>query len=178
MKSILLVAFFSISLPFFGQKLFHLTDSSSSTTGYLYKDSLLTIKRGNLVIVENYVQEKFYPKEYQNIYESERTNIKYLFSSIVENPHGWLISDKGKERVIYFSQEFILVLNVNTCKIIYEKKNKSGFDVFVYSVNSGFLNPIYEYENGILYFDKVGVILRCKKSWMLNVIDGKIDKRN
>jgi len=172
MKIIIFIILCKISFLSIGQHSVYL--SELSTTFYSV-DSMVLIRKGNMVNMDNRITKKILLNNFE-IFSIDKKGIRnYFFIASAKNPHGTLIEDKLRNRTLYFDRELILVKDNNNAILILEITNKCGIDIFTLK-KCGFTDACYDFKNGILFFNKTNIIFHQKHKMMLNILSCKLKK--
>jgi hypothetical protein len=167
MRYILIIYFFILVFNSNGQKIVCLNQDFNDETN----DSIISFIKGNLIAtnaIDDIKVKRTLREKAKFVLTDCTSKQEYLFIDSLDNPKGWLIIDKSRNRVGYIDQEIIFIFNTLGRKCIIDKRKNCGFDVFTWSKTvCGFSEPCYEFKNGNISIEENK---RCRKNIKL-VID-------
>lgn len=177
MRPLILVVFFltMTSLNCFSQELLCLSDIDFKENTYWTNS--IEIKLGNVVSIDRGLKSSISLEEFEKIYENPLSNEIYCFTDSIPIKKGWLITDKTKNRMIYFSKEWLFMLNKKTEKIVWEKQINCGLDVFSFGNKCGYYDPcLLLKEEKMFFYEKKYIANNKSNLVMINLRNGSIKK--
>lgn len=141
-----------------------------------YWTNSIEIRPGNVVSIDRGLKSSISLEKFEKIYENPLSNETYYFTASSPIKNGWLITDKTKDYMIYFSREWLFMLNKKTEKIVWEKQIICGFDVFSFGNKCGYHDPCLLLKEEKMFFYKKNLIRKKSNLVIMNLSNGSMKK--